>query len=224
MKRTSSLLLVSGLIILAVLSGCGGGGSSSAAATSVPTVPSVPVNYLSKYQGTWIEQCGRPIQFNASTFGPSFTREKFVISAPDSAGKITIEYIQEFFDTGVGCYAYAAKPMVTVTETVPSTATFSRLASLFYVVGNADHDILQVSQVATTVTAVGVPSTSVSQVTVNNALVWRIIFSDAKTFDIPVSSPANSGEAAFLLKTVNGVQNEFVINSGNGSYTTYAKQ
>lgn len=224
MKRTSFLLLLSGVITLASVSACGGGGSSSAATTPAPTVPSQPVNYLSKYQGTWIEQCGRPIKFNASTFGPSFTREKFVISAPDTAGKITIEYVQEFFDTAVGCYAYAAKPMVTVTETIPSTATFSRLASLFYIVGNADHDILQISQAATAVTAVGVPSTSVSQVNANNVQVWRITFSDAKTFDIPVSSPADSGEAAFLLKTVNGVQNEFVINAGNGSYTTYAKQ
>jgi hypothetical protein len=224
MKLTSVLRLSLGSILLAALSACGGGGSSSAVATPAPSVPTVAVNYLTKYQGTWIEQCSRPIQYNATTFGPSSTREKFVISAPDASGKITIDYIQEFFNTTVGCYDYAAKPLVTVTETVPSTATFSRVESLFYIAGNLDHDVLQVSQATTAVTAIGVPSTSVSQATVSKAQVWRITFSDGKTVDISTANEASSGEAALLLRSVNNVQNQLVINLGNANPTIYSKQ
>ena len=180
------------LMISLFLAACGGGEDEKV---------SYPANYLTKYQGTWIVQCSAQIPYGMNTFGPSSIREKIVFSAPDAAGKVTIEVIQEYFDTTLSCYNYTGTPYAVIKNILPLEALMDREASLPAFVGRANYDVLKVTQRASELSATG---TGISSTSVNGTPAWRITFPDGKTVDRNAAVAAASGELALLIGLVNG--------------------
>jgi hypothetical protein len=224
MINTRNVYALACVTLVVILSACGGGGDSAsepvAPVTPLAPTSSVPVNYLKKYQGTWIQSCGYPIAFGSSpvVYGPASSRKKLVISAPNADEKITIDAIEEFFDVTVACGDYAAVPKVSLKESISTTGSFSRFITLNYF-GATVFDALNLNQPESTVLANG---SGASKIVVNGVSKWQITFADGKTFDQDAITPAFNGEVDFFLGGLNSAKN--VTMKINGDPELYYKQ
>jgi hypothetical protein len=229
MVSIRNIYTITYLMLVAALSACGGGSDSASqpvipvapVVTTAPStpIPSVPIDYLKKYQGTWIQQCAEQIAFGSSpvVYGSASSRKKLVVSAPNADGKITIDAIEEFFDVTVACGDYASVPKVSLKESISTTGSFSRLVTLTYF-GPTVFDAVNLSQPESTVLAIG---SGASKIVVNGVPKWKIMFSDGKSFEQDAITPAFNGEIAFLLTSVNTVGNVIRI---FGDASEYYKQ
>lgn len=193
-------------VLVSVVAGCGGGGADA----PVVTPGAFPTTYLSKYQGTWFQQCSRPIQYGTNDFGPSAVRERIQISAPDASGRVSMALIEDFFDSTLVCYDYTSTPFASIQTSVPAQGTMLRVETLTVGAAKLAQDVLQVTEGGSSTVATG---SGVTQVTVNGVAYWRITFSDGKFVDRPVVETAGAGEIALYLVTVNDVPGaELAIN------------
>jgi hypothetical protein len=224
------LLLTVNLIIAMSFAGCGGGSSSPVqvnASANATSLASTSVDYLKKYQGTWIQQCATPIKFSSSpdVYGPGSSRKKLVISAPNATGIITIDAIEDFYDKTVGCYDYAAVPKVSLQESIPSSGSFVGTQTLSSLLPNTVFDILNITQPESSVVASGT-GTSTVKVTINGAPKWRITFSDGKNLDQDALTPAFNGEIGFRERSAlnsSGIKT-FELELSGDSTNPYSKQ
>jgi hypothetical protein len=178
-----------------VLTACGGGGDSATIAAP---------NSLAKYQGAWVQQCAERIPLAGGGYSAGSVRETLVFSAANSAGAVSIESTEDFFDSVLACYDDTTPPYASVKNLVPVTGSFARKELLAAAVGNAEYDVLKVNQVATLVGATG---SGISSVDVAGEANWRITFSDGSSTDRKKNFAALAGEVALLASSVplNGV-------------------
>jgi hypothetical protein len=218
MQKLRVMWVSTAIVVLGAFSGCGGGGTSpSPSAPNAAPATGVPLDYLAKYQGTWIQGC-KSIFYGGATYGPSASRKKFVISAPDAQGKISIDSIEDYFDTYVTCNSLTS-PKVSVKESISTTATFVRVQSLF-LVGNENFDVLNLSQPQSAVIATG---SGYSLVTVAGVQKLRITFSGGEALDIDAVTPAFNGEFPIFLGGFNGIGNA-IYTYAEGITEAYVKQ
>jgi hypothetical protein len=211
MNTLRNICIVTSIAFVTVLSACGGGGGGdSINSPTVTTTPaststsSVPIDYLNKYQGTWIEQCPSQIAFGSPVvYGPASSRRTLVMSAPDVAGKVTIDFIEEFFDSAVACGDYAKKPIVTLKESISSSGMFNRLLTLDYF-GPKVFDILNINQPESNILAEG---SGASKIMVNGVSKWQITFADGNTYEENEITPKVNGEVGLLIESVNATNN-----------------
>jgi hypothetical protein len=211
------LFKVSAVLLVAALSGCGGGGGGDEASTTDPTT--FPATYLAKYQGTRYQKCVTPIQYGASTFGPSSVRERIVVSAPDAAGQVSMSLIEDFFASTLSCYDYTSTPYASVQTSVPATGKMLRVEALALGAINLAQDVVLLTQQASPVIATG---SGIAQVDVNGTVNWRITFPDGRYVDRPLIESAGAGEVALYLITVNGVSGAELALNGD-MYNSFAR-
>lgn len=187
MKLLNAARSAAPVLFALVLSACGGGGDES------PPPPN-----LSKYQGTWTQECSDPIEFSPGVFGPGSTRSSMTISAPDGSGKVQVTLIVDFFDTTVACYDYATAPIATIRNSVPADGRPLRTeVGAGPVAGSLAWDVLGMTIPAQDLAGSG-PSIRLETGAVP---FWRVTFSDGKTDDTQQRESADSGEMGLHLAT-----------------------